>query len=106
MLELSEEQAEILAVAVARDEAHAVLWHYEGTRRGVMEPGDFRKALIEAMVRADPLNLRRLAFGFPGLAAAVQLVQGRETGIARLRQVAGIDEQPDKSDKSEQPAST
>jgi hypothetical protein len=87
---LSDDEADLCARTIARDEAHAVLWHYFPRTPGLMEPGSFRQALIAAAVRADPQNLARLAIGFPGIAAAVALVANRDDGAARVAAIAGI----------------
>lgn len=90
--QLSPEGAARMEATTNADWAHPVLWHYSSP--GAMEPGSFRKALVEACVRADPINLARLSSGFPEVTAAVALAQGRADGIARLRRVAGLPEVP------------
>jgi hypothetical protein len=95
--EVPDELADVLAVAVGESDAHAVLWNYDRTP-GVAEPGSFVQALVAAMDKADPDNLRRLAYGFPGLSAAVQLAKGHRDGIARLRALAGLPDQPPAED--------
>lgn len=83
--QLSDAQAQLFAALVTAGDAHAVLWHFGS---GGYEPGDFTKALVEVIVRADPANRACLALGFPGLVSAVQLAQGRLDGIARLQAIA------------------
>lgn len=85
-------RAAALEATTDRDWAHAVLSFFGVP--GAIPPGDFRRDLIRAAARADTYNLIRLAQGFPELAAAVQLAQQREDGIARLRRVAGLDPRP------------
>lgn len=87
---VSDGVAGVLAVAVDARAAHAVLWQYDRTP-GVLEPGAFIQALVAAMDQADPDNLRQLSYGFPGLAAAVQIAKGNTSGIGLLRAVAGLD---------------
>lgn len=91
--QLPDEMADVLAVAVGEQHAHAVLWHYDRTP-GALEPGGFVQALVAAMDKADPENLRRLAYGFPGHAAAVQIAKGHPAGIDRLRALAGLSDLP------------
>ena len=67
-------------------EAAHVLAHYG---EGGIAAGGFTMALIAVIVRADPGNRARLALGFPGYVAAVQVADGDLAGIARLREIAG-----------------
>ena len=67
-------------------EAAHVLAHYG---EGGIAAGGFTMALIAVIVRADPGNRARLALGFPGYVAAVQVADGDLSGIARLREIAG-----------------
>jgi hypothetical protein len=85
-VQLSTLGADRLAELVEVRDAHAVLFHFGA--RDVMEPGSFTRALVEAIVRADPRNRGRLALGFPGHVAAVELYQGRTDGLDRLRAIA------------------
>lgn len=67
------------------EEANQVLFVFSN---GGFRPGDFTAALLEAMIRADPRNLTRLASGFPGLASAVHAAKQVDDGLDRLRVVA------------------
>lgn len=89
--ELPAWHADVLVQLVTAKDANDVLFHYYGPNYvGLMEPGSFVRALVRAMTAADPGNLARLAVGFPGLAAAVQIAAGRNDGVRRLRVVAGL----------------
>ena len=68
--------------------ARQVLWHFR--EPGGMEPGEFIKALLTAMARADPMNLRRLGLGYPGYALAMSMAQNTDFGIAWLQEAAGV----------------
>jgi hypothetical protein len=67
------------------EEANQVLFVFS---HGGYRPGGFTAALLEAMIRADPRNLTRLASGFPGLASSVHAAKHVDDGLDRLRVVA------------------
>ncbi len=67
------------------EEASQVLFAFgEGGYRA----GGFVGALLDAMIRADPRNLARMACGFPGLASAVHAAMRVDDGLDRLRVLA------------------
>lgn len=68
---------------VTPEMAAHVLAHFNA---GGFFPGSFTRQLIALMASADETNRLRLAFGFPGYAAAVGLAQNTDFGIAMLRQ--------------------
>lgn len=70
---------------IDRATASHVLWAFGA---GGMEPGSFTRSLIDAICKADPPNRTRLALGFPGHVAAVDLAQTSATGIDTLRTIA------------------
>lgn len=62
-----------------------VLWSYNVA--GGLRPGSFVQSILEACGRADPENLRRLAWGFPLLAQlcwTIQRVPGASDRMAAL----------------------
>jgi hypothetical protein len=60
-----------------------VIWHF-GDGRG-MRAGSFTEALTDAAVRADLVNLRKLARSFPNLCWSVWVAQHRVVGLEVLR---------------------
>ncbi|MFB4306920.1 hypothetical protein [Actinomadura sp. GTD37] len=62
---------------------------HEYGHRGT-EPGPFRRALIEAIARADILDRAQLADAYPGYVAAVSLIEGAEDGVEQLAAIAGV----------------
>lgn len=71
------------------DEVRHVLW-WCGDQTNGYEPGGFATALMGAIVRADVLNLARLARGFPGYVSCYRawyLSETPEQGIELLRQL-------------------
>lgn len=75
------------AGSISAEDARHVLWHFghpDGWR-----PGTFTERLITAAACADLYNLGRLATGFPGIAAAVNIMQTRRGGVDELRRIAG-----------------
>jgi hypothetical protein len=75
---------------ITAQEARHVLAHFGLS--GGYPAGAFTRTLIEAMTRADQGNLARLALGFPGYAAAVQLAQNDFGGADVLRGIAALPE--------------
>lgn len=71
-------------------EANQVLFAFDA---GGYRAGGFFAALIDAMAKADTLNLGKLALAFPGLASAVYVAQV-DGGLDQLRVVAGPDFDP------------
>lgn len=63
-----------------------VLWRYDAT--GGMEPGSFKRALLDALDRADREHTLRLAAVYPGYASAVTIARYREDGIHTLQGIA------------------
>ncbi|NYV73662.1 hypothetical protein [Streptomyces sp. UH6] len=70
---------------ITRDDAQHVLYHFG---HGGWRPGSGTTAIIHAFTAVDPNHFRRLALGFPGLAAAIWIAQNTEDGIDRLQQIA------------------
>lgn len=64
-------------------EAAHVLYVMNGQER--MQPGSFTTTLIDAIAKADPINKGRLARGFPGYVAAVDIYQNEPRGVEVLR---------------------
>lgn len=76
---------------ITPDIAGQVLWHF-GSPQG-RRPGSFAQALLLAITAADPTNQARLALGFPGYVAAVQMAQRagsleQPDGMGRLYRMA------------------
>lgn len=55
---------------------------------GGFEPGQFTKALIDTMLKADKMNWRKLAEVFPELALAVAVFKDVEGGLGFLKAIA------------------
>jgi len=62
-----------------------VLHHFGG---GGVRAGSFTVRLIELITHADPTNRARLALGFPGYVAAVDIAQNTLGGTEHLRFIA------------------
>lgn len=60
--------------------------------KGGYPPGGFVQQLIETIQQADEQNRAKLALGFPGYVAAINLAQHTHGGIATLREIAGTRE--------------
>lgn len=73
--------------AITPEDARHVLHHY-GHPDG-WQPGSFAQRLIAAAAHADFENLHRVGAGFPGIAAAVRLIQTDPKGVDTLRRIAG-----------------
>lgn len=73
------------APAITAIEASHVLAHFGA---GGYPAGSFTRTLIRATTAADPANRARLALGFPGYVAAVDLAQNDPAGIAKLQAIA------------------
>ena len=78
---------ELVVAAISAEDARHVLHHY-GHPDG-WQPGTFTERLISAAVYADAANLNRLGAGFPGIAAAVKLMQYDPQGVDTLRRISG-----------------
>lgn len=74
---------------ITADEARWMLGFYG--LPGGERPGGFRMDLIKALTSADPENLLRLAFGFPGLVAAFE----SQEDVAGLQTIADSDLHPE-----------
>lgn len=61
--------------------------HHFGDPAGI-RAGSFIVRLVDLITHADPINQARLALGFPGYVAGVDLAQNHVTGIAELRTIA------------------
>ncbi|WP_217226097.1 hypothetical protein [Streptomyces anulatus] len=70
--------------AITTDIAGNVLWH-EG--KGGYPADDFTRQLLSAWWAADEANAARLATGFPGHAAAIELLR-QPGGADQLRAIA------------------
>lgn len=70
---------------ISATEAAHTLWHYGD---GGMEPGDFTKALLETIARADHVNRARLGTVFPGYVAACNIAEYRDDAVAVLTDIA------------------
>jgi hypothetical protein len=66
--------------------ARHVLWVFGS--EGGYRPGSFTQRLLELLAHADAVNAAKLAQAFPAEAAAVQLAQYDENGIAQLSAIA------------------
>ena len=62
-----------------------VLYHFD---EGGIRAGSFTVRLVDLICHADPANRARLALGFGGYVAAVDLAQNRVGGISVLRSIA------------------
>lgn len=78
---------EALSTQISDEEANHVLYVITRGRAGY-EPGSFSTRLIDTVFAADPNNRRKLAAGFPGYVAAVQLYQLVTDGMQRLSDIA------------------
>ncbi|WP_336642288.1 hypothetical protein [Microbacterium sp. MMO-56] len=76
--------------AITLEVAQHVLWHFGDTRLG-LEPGDFWKAQLVAMTRADLQNRALLALAFPQHVAAVDAVKMQPWGLDWLRGIVKAD---------------
>lgn len=72
--------------------AHQVLWEYgcadDSEKRIGYPGGNFTRALIVAIMRADPSNRRLIHFGFPGYVQACNVIERQINGAELLRRVA------------------
>jgi len=66
------------------DDAYHALWAF-GDRTNGHQAGGFSEYLIEAISRADRTNRARLAALYPGLVAAITIIQQDPTGMDKLR---------------------
>lgn len=82
-------------IAPVTHEEQQILWFFGYHREG-LEPGSFRKALLEAMFRADRDNFAKLRSVFPEAALAVDAWR-----YGDLAQRAGLAHVP--AAKEEQP---
>lgn len=65
--------------------AAQVLYVYaSGDVSARVQPGSFRRSLIDTVSRADPENRLKLALGFPELIATVCVVESLPDGVDRL----------------------
>jgi hypothetical protein len=62
-----------------------VLHHFDA---GGIRAGSFTVRLVDLIAHADPTNRAKLALGFGGYVAAVDLAQNRNNGIAELQAIA------------------
>ena len=69
---------------ITAQDAEYVLHVLEDDRIGY-PPGDFFRELISACCRADQDNLKHIARGFPGIAAAVKTYKTNLDGVAWLK---------------------
>lgn len=65
--------------------------HHFGEPAGIAA-GSFTRQLITTITKADPFNRARLALGFPGYVAAVDLAQNRTDGITELRTITASEQ--------------
>ena len=71
---------------ITQEIATHIVWWFDGT---APEPGSFTKSLIATISYADPSNRGKLAEGFPGHVAAVELAKNHDGGIEYLRAKVG-----------------
>ncbi|WNM68736.1 hypothetical protein SEA_SOOS_6 [Gordonia phage Soos] len=71
-------------VVVSKDVAAHVLFPFEGIG---YRAGSFTQALIEALIRADHDNRRRMGLAFPEYAEAVRLAKEEWGGIDKLKRI-------------------
>jgi hypothetical protein len=62
-----------------------ILHHFDA---GGIRAGSFTVRLVDLITHADPTNRARLALGFPGYVAAVDLAQNDLDGMTELRRIA------------------
>jgi hypothetical protein len=79
-----------LIESVTPEQAAHVLWFWSLPGREGLEPGSFTRSLLEAIVRADSDNRRRLWLGFPDYVHAMDVGQWYPGGIEALRERAGV----------------
>jgi hypothetical protein len=71
---------------IPAETARHVLWMFGS--EGGYRPGSFTQRLLELLAHADRVNLAKLAQAYPAEAAAVDLAQNDENGIAKLSRIA------------------
>ncbi len=81
------------AQLAGREEFESIRWTSQllsitgSTGTLTLPPGDFRRHLIEAALRADVVNIRLLAHGYPELVGAVLVYKAVENGLDDLQQL-------------------
>jgi hypothetical protein len=76
-----------------REETESICWTEQllyatgSVEQSARKPGGFRTALIEAALRADVVNIRLLAHGYPELIGAVLVYKSVENGLDDLTQL-------------------
>ncbi|MFJ8929309.1 hypothetical protein ACIRLA_22290 [Streptomyces sp. NPDC102364] len=71
---------------IPAETARHVLWMFGN--EGGYRPGSFTQRLLELLAHADRVNLAKLAQAYPAEAAAVDLAQNDENGIAKLTRIS------------------
>lgn len=79
----------MLTEQIELEDARHVLFHFG--RPGGYQAGSFTTHLLHALSSADPAHFARLAAAYPSLAAAVDLAQNDQDGIAKLQHIAAGD---------------
>lgn len=72
--------------AISPETARHVLWTFG--HQGGYSPGNFTQKLLDLLAYAPPVQMEKLALGFPEEAEAVRLAKYEETGIDQLRAIA------------------
>lgn len=74
--------------AIGDETARHVLFHYDAD--GGFRPGRFTVLLMQTIDAADVVHKARLRAAYPELVDAMNLAANHETGIARLKKIAGV----------------
>jgi hypothetical protein len=74
---------------VTDNTARDVLGHF--AEHGGWEPGGFIQSLLVTITKADPVNKRLLAEGFPEHVTAMIWAQETYDGIQRLQAIVGVE---------------
>jgi hypothetical protein len=71
---------------ITPETARHVLWTFG--HEGGYQPGTFTQKLIDLLAYAPPVQMAKLALGYPVEAEAVRLAKYDEAGIDRLKTIA------------------
>ena len=85
-LNMALHEHELTILSITPEIAAHIVWFFDGT---APEPGSFTKNLIATISHADTSNQGKLAKGFPGHVAAVELAQNQVGGMDWLRAKVG-----------------
>lgn len=76
----------ITSPTITPEIARHVLWTFG--HDGGYQPGTFSQKLIDLLAYAPPVQMAKLALGYPAETEAVRLAKYDEDGIAKLKAIA------------------